>query len=52
MPQNKPENVNLEWKKLREIVIVSFYDLIVKKSAMERTYWDYNQLKQKLYFLR
>jgi hypothetical protein len=25
------------------------FDLLVKKSAMERTYWNYNQLKKKLF---
>jgi hypothetical protein len=37
----------LEQKQLTHSVIESLFDLLVKKSAIESTYWDYNQLKKK-----
>jgi hypothetical protein len=39
--KNKHKNVNLKWKQFKQIIIESFYDLLVKISGIERA-WDYN----------
>jgi hypothetical protein len=32
-----------------QVYLSPFYDLLEKKSAMERTYWDYNQFRKKTF---
>jgi hypothetical protein len=47
----KPENVELVWKHFTHIVFQFFFDLLMKKFAMERTS-NYNQLKNKTFSIR